>query len=246
MTKRKILSLDYDNCYCIATEVGVRAEFQQNAVTYNAHPILKDRVKVISELCKTYITNLTQDADVVSVYVGSARQSYESDLLYQRKHKNGSVFLALQSLCEENSKIDEKQWIFEPFLLADSVGNRGESLRNMQLNEDEKPSDRAFIDRQNKMPINLDKSKIPLILEQMRDAYEQYPDDELEFHFIDDAEKLIDDINKNLSEDEMPPGMRLLVSRLDYISYIESEKEPEIVKVFESSASRYQSAALTL
>ena len=59
------------------------------------------------------------------MYVGSNRQSYRLDKWNEHNNKNGSVFPALEALCQTRTTVG-RPWTFEPFLLADTGFARGE------------------------------------------------------------------------------------------------------------------------
>lgn len=233
--KITFISQDYDGCYCIMTDAGFVAERDGlNAKTY-WHPFIAKggdyaaQIQPIRDRYNAFLNDITIDAARVHVYVGSDRQSKHLDDLNDHNHHNGSVFPALENLCREKTTL-AKPWQFEPLLMADPVitgaepysRRRGEAYQRItskdadQLGVTEPPT--YFRDAAGKVKI----SKRPILLNQMWDAYRQNPDaTELEFHFIDDRQDLIDDVLLRLNPAEMPPNMTLIASKFDYLGFIE-------------------------
>lgn len=238
---RVVISQDYDGCYSIVTPIGLNAELtQSHNIEFYSNPIYAHIVQSLSEMSDVYgayLTEITQKADAVSVYVGSDRQSFILDKLNRDKHSNGSVFSALQELCEARSTV-ERPWTFEPFLLSDGE-KRGSALEKMSSIPGESdlefnqrqlvtPKPTRFIDKERRKP-----SKIPLLIAQMQDARREYPDDEIEFHFVDDRQDLLKDIQDNLELTDIPSRLTLHISKFDYIGVV--RKEPGsfgLVKTF--------------
>ncbi len=209
---RVIISQDYDGCYSIVAPGGVEHERTGKNLVHYSNPSNRDLTRRMEDTPRQYmeyLASISAGADAVSVYVGSDRQSYGLDQLNARKNKNGSVFSALQILCNEQNTAT-CPWTFEPFLLADGSDPRGTALR--KIRENDVPHNEA------PQPIGGKSSKIPLLIAQMNDAYRQYPGEALEFHFIDDRQDLIDDILNRLDPAKIPPGMTLKVSKFDFIS----------------------------
>lgn len=216
--KRVIISQDYDGCYCIVAPGGVDAELQGANKLFFSQPKnkpLADLLLKIPTLYEAYLSQITANAHAVSVYDGSDRQSHRLDKLNVEHNRNGSVFPALQGLCEKNTT-SERPWTFEPLLMADAGYPRGEALRRMKTGgvDLEIPRYTQFVSG-TKRP-----SKIPMLVAQMKDAYHQYPDDDIEFHFIDDRSDLIEDIEKNLKLEDIPPNTTLVLSKFDYIGVL--------------------------
>lgn len=239
MKTRVILSLDYDGCTSIIAEGGVKAELEgQNKEEYEKpkYDTFKARLLQTPQQYKQYLDQITAGADAVSVYVGSDRQSYTLDKWNADRNKNGSVFPALEALCQTRTTVG-CPWTFEPYLLADTGFERGEALRRIKSETPphlEAPESNG--------------SKIPLLLAQMSDAYRQYHGETLEFHFVDDRQDLIDDICENLDPHLIPPGMTLKISKFDYfgianqdpgslcqVAEILSSQAPQIVQPIVSS-----------
>ena len=220
MIKRVVISQDYDGCYSIVAPNGVENERNgHNKQIYKQYPDLNSKLEKLPGLYNGYLTDLTKEAELVSVYVGSDRQSKELDELNIRRNNNGSAFSALKSLCEKRNQKDGKTWTFEPFLLADGNNPRGSAFERMknssgpQLHAPE-PSRNTDEGRP---------SKIPLLRAQMRDIRKQYPNDEIEFNFIDDRQDLIEDICKYLQPKDIPAGICLKIHKFDYIGVLQDE-----------------------
>jgi len=217
MQTRVILSLDYDGCTSIIAEGGLTAELEapgkKEKYEHPAYVEVKARLLETPQQCNQYLDQITAGADAVSVYVGSNRQSYSLDKRNENKNKNGSVFPALEALCQTRTTVG-CPWTFESYLLADTGSERGEALRRIKsgtLPHLEAPE--------------YGESKIPLLLAQMSDAYRQYPGETLEFHFVDDRQDLIDDICEKLNKHLIPPGMTLKISKFDYIGIANERRE---------------------
>jgi hypothetical protein len=178
-----------------------------------AYAKVKARLLQTPQQCNQYLDQITAGANAVSVYVGSNRQSYYLDKFNVDINKNGSVFPALEVLCQTRTTVG-CPWTFEPYLLADTGFERGEALRRIK----------SGTPPHLKAPEN-GESKIPLLLAQMRDANSQYPGEKLEFHFVDDRQDLIDDIRENLDPHQIPSGMTLKISKFDYIGIANEGKE---------------------
>lgn len=217
--KRVAISQDYDGCYAIAARSGVVNELSGKKKIFYDDPrnkALVSSIKSMPKLFRAYLTSITAEADAVSVYVGSIRQSYHSDKLNADKHKNGSVFPALKGLCRSRNST-ACQWKFEPFLLADGEEPRGTALQRIQSGAGPHRHNR-YQEQRTKLGKS---SKVPLLLAQMWDFARQYPDDELEFHFIDDNIDILTDVLDNLNPKSMPLGMTLKLSRFDYRAFAE-------------------------
>jgi hypothetical protein len=220
MTKRVVISQDYDGCYSIVAPNGVENERNgHNKQIYKQYPDLNSKLEKLPILYNDYLTDLTKEAESVSVYVGSDRQSKALDELNIRRNKNGSAFSALNSLCEERNQKDGKTWTFEPFLLADGNNPRGsafERMKNSSGHQLEAPEPSRNTDEGRP-------SKIPLLMAQMRDIRKQYPNDEIEFNFIDDRQDLINDICKYLKPKDIPEGICLKINKFDYVGVLQDE-----------------------
>ena len=222
LKKRVILIQDYDGCYSIAGPMGLHFELNGvNAVIYNdpQYALFKELVKKIPDIYRDYLSTITEDADAVSVYVGSDRQSKRLDDLNEARNKNGSVFMALKALCIERHSA-ACSWTFEPYLLADGDQPRGTALAKIESGVGPHPHEPYF----GKVTETGRQSKIPMLTLQMADAYREYPGEELVFHFVDDREDLIDDILKHLDPAAIPPGMTLKISRFDFIAFARKEE----------------------
>ena len=231
-----IISQDYDGCYCIMTDAGFAAERDQINASY-WRPFIAGggdyaaQIKPIRDRYNAFLNDITVDAESVHVYVGSDRQSKDLDDLNADNNHNGSVFPALENLCRERTTL-AKPWKFEPLLLADPLitgtepykRKRGEAYQHITKREEPQLSNSEprvyFRDAAGKLKT----SKRPLLLNQMWDAYRQNPEaTELEFHFIDDRQDLIDDVLERLDPSEMPPNMTLVVSKFDYLGIMEED-----------------------
>ncbi len=232
VTKKVVISQDYDGCFDIMTKEGAEAELVRNKWYWfdlcKESGIATDaRLELTRQKYNDYLSSITQDADSVHVYVGSDRQSYALDRHNAKVHSNGSVFSALQKLCKTRSSANQA-WVFEPLLLADPDDKsvrpygkrRGEAHRaigsvNEHLYCAEKES-----------------SKVKLILHQIWDAYRQNPRiDEIEFHFIDDRKDLLDDILKNVSHDLFPQDVAwtFKVTKFDHQAVMSDEEKGPFV-----------------
>lgn len=241
-----IISHDYDGCFSIMTNEGLKVELSRTKEEYwqkwiewvrrhEGEVNVEKRFKLIRKQHHAFLDKITKDATEVRVYVGSDRQSYEIDQHNLKKNNNGSVFSALEGLCARRST-SEQPWVFEPLLLADpKIGGyapflrrRGEAYK--QIKEHSGTYLRVV---EEKITFEDDKGRIqnskrPLLLNQMWDAYRQNPDTPLEFHFIDDRKDLIYDILENLQPKDLPPKMTLVVSKFNYIEMM--EKKPDAHK----------------
>ena len=227
--KITVISQDYDGCYSIMTPIGSDIELNgQNKAVWEKLRAQGfedlDKISLTKKIYGELLDNITKDADEVRVYVGSDRQSHALDQANINVNKNGSVFPALIDLCSTRGSL-KQPWQFEPLLLADPRDltkgpygrRRGEAYQRiinthlLQLDVTEKTT--YFYDNGKAKC-----SKVPLILNQMWDAYRQNPDaTELAFHFIDDRQDLLNDILTKIDPDEIPPNMTLIVSKFDYI-----------------------------
>lgn len=219
--KRVIISQDYDGCYAIAAPEGVKAELEgRNKRFYQQDKILTAQIKLMPMRYNQFLTEITEDADAVSVYVGSDRQSYALNQLNMKHNQNGSVFSALQDLCRVRTT-EDCTWTFEPLLLADGQHERGAAMSRINSKQGphlEAPDPTMFT--KDGKP-----SKIPMIVKQMWDAYRQYPGEELEFYLIDDRSNLLKDVCERLNPRLIPPGMTVHISRFDYIGVTENEPD---------------------
>ena len=228
--KVTIISQDYDNCYSIMTSDGFLAEFNGRNRNYWAKKAV-DKMALTAktrEKYNAYLTVITRDATRVQVYDGSDRQSYLSDQVNIAHNGNGSVFPALEGLCRDRNT-PRQPWLFEHLLMADPLVSgtepflreRGMAYQRIlaghpeQLSPSDKPT--VFINKDGRQVV----SKRPMLLNQLWDAYRQNSDaTELEFHFIDDKQDLIDDVLGSLNPLDMPPNVTLIVSKFDYIGVL--------------------------
>lgn len=234
--KITIISQDYDGCFAIMTAEGLEGEL--NGVNKGSWDASQqegnDNIKMIMASRKRYadfLTKITKDSAEVKVYVGSDRQSFSLDQLNKNIHQNGSVFTALERLCDERNTLTQP-WVLEPLLLSDPYilggkqykRNRGFSYQNIK-NPTTKFHEVMEPLLQFKHPDgSLKNSKRPLLLSQMWDAYRQNAEaSEIVFNFIDDRLDLIQDVLNNLTPSDIPPKMTLVVSRYDYIGDILGE-----------------------
>lgn len=237
--KVTVISQDYDGCYSIMTPDGFNSEFYVKNKGYWEKSRIKkgvDFVVVANQIRDQYnafLTDITENAAEVRVYVGSDRQSYLADDHNARINQNGSVFPALETLCRLRNRPDQP-WLFEPLLLADpAIEGSAPFLRDRgaayeRIRESLGRPHLIFLETEllfKSASGKMIKSKRPLLLNQMWDAYRQNLEaTELEFHFIDDRQDLIDDILGQLSPGDLPPKMTLIVSKFDYIGvYLNNE-----------------------
>ena len=233
MVKRVILSLDYDGCSWVLTPEGLYSEAARTNNKFffdetDKGSAYERRVQlgIAVDKYNRYLTEITTGAANVSVYVGSDRQSKNTDDHNSLNNKNGSVFPAMREICRNRTDFNPScEWKFEPYLIADGYNPKDEKsdikLRGSALGKIE---DKKFTGKHPAAPVSTvfmegtgKPSKAPMIINQMWDAYKQYPRDELEFHFIDDREDIIEDVLKKIKPSDLPPGMTLKVSRSSYI-----------------------------
>lgn len=234
MTKKvTIISIDYDGCFSILTPEGVEITINGNNKEQWEQSGLNivERIKETQQQFNVFLSTITKAATAVKVYVGSDRQSYVTDTKNLNRNHNGSVFPALEHLCKVRST-KSQPWTFEPLLMADPAlegkgpffRKRGAAYELIQKSH----SNQLVITDPPVIFINPEgrpvQSKIPMLLNQMWDAYRQNPKDtQLEFNFIDDRVDIINDILQNLNPDEMPPKMSLAVSKFDALGVVIDE-----------------------
>jgi hypothetical protein len=288
MSKITAISQDYDGCFSLIPEGNIEIFVEQYKATLSRHYLthrrrfaqkddpdleIKQQIeKVCSDMTEifrqsrsqflAYINeSVTADAELVRMYVGSDRQSYQADKTNDEANHNGSVYQALKQFCEQQNKITPKDWQLEPLLAADrydarSGSNRsklrGRALKLMenpqapQLDYDAMEVSPSFIDMDKKPRA----SKWPLLLNQMWDLYRENPGHELEFHFIDDRDDVLLDVEAQLKANiaELPPGMVVKLSKFDYVS-IYNKCEPEgrpslaVLAEFQATAAFAEDAA---
>jgi hypothetical protein len=231
-----ILSHDYDGCFSIMTKQGQYAELNgRNREAWYTWEKNGKNIEQEFEMARKahfeFLKNITKNAGEVRVYVGSDRQSYALDQLNQdNNNNNGSVFSALDNLCK-TMNTPKQGWIFETLLLADRKlgGNpfhrmRGEAYQRIITQAGEQLDVTDPVTEFTNQKGEVKSSKRPLLLCQMWDAYRQNPNaTQLEFHFIDDRDDLIQDILEHLDPNLMPPTMTLVVSKFDYIGVIQKD-----------------------
>lgn len=288
MSKITAISQDYDGCFSLIPEGNIEIFVEQYKTVLSRHYetkrswfaqkgdpdlLIKQQIeKVCSDMTETfrqsrsqflaYINeSVTADAELVRMYVGSDRQSYQADKENDEANHNGSVYRALIEFCEQQNKITPKDWQLEPLLAADRYDARsginrdelrGRALRLMetpqapQLGYDAMKVGPSFIDMDKKKRA----SKWPVLLNQMWDLYRENPGHELEFHFIDDRDDVLLDIETHLKTNiaELPPGMVVKLSKFDYVS-IYNHYEPEgrpslsVLAEFQATAAFAEDAA---
>lgn len=235
--KKVIISHDYDGCFSIMTEEGLKGEL--NGANKACWEQFEKQEVNVAEMFRSiiaqhndFLDEITKNASEVRVYVGSDRQSYNVDQHNLKIHNNGSVFPALENLCQRRST-SEQPWIFEHLLLADPeikeggpfLRMRGEAYKSIK--EKAKEHLEVVVERitfKNHRG-KLTNSKRPLLLNQMWDAHRQNPNAQLEFHFIDDRNDLIEDILKNLKPENLPPKMTLVVSKFNFLGVVERDPD---------------------
>ena len=238
--RKVIISHDYDGCFDIMTPEGLELAINgPNKASWDKYTIetgatILDLITAARDQHERFLRDLTKDADEVLVYVGSDRQSYELDQLNQKAHHNGSVFPALEELCRTYTTAIQK-WSYATLLMADPLisgkgpfrRERGTAYKLIQLKDEEKQLvvNEPPLRFKNEKGV-LCRSKIPMLLNQMWDAYYNNPDaTELQFHFIDDREDLIMDVLSKLNPVYMPPKMTLTASRFDHVGVMTKDDD---------------------
>jgi len=249
MVKRTVLILDYDGCASVAVDSILKKELEKPF--YKAQPTdTPDEIKRKEKSCvalrtavaefKAYIKEVTKNSSAVSVYVGSDRQSKAMDAHNARANDNGSVFPAMKELCASIST-KERPATFEPYLLPDRKDHRGETLRNIEkdgktflpiTHADAKKGD-LIVKTEFILPTGVKaaveaNSKVELIKSIIKDAETAYPDDELEFMFVDDRELLATNVIENITESDFGTNTKSFsVAKFSFAQFVyEATKDP--------------------
>jgi hypothetical protein len=155
-TRKKVvvISHDYDGCGDVLFN-EVKETFRE----CDRIPANKCEKKL-----ESYHQEITKDADIVELYVGSLRQDIEDDERNIEEHKNGSCFKNYASLCVKNN------WVFREFLLGDVKNNlpAGSTMKDRNI------MSFAFF------------KKSYLIEQQLVDVKNNHPDADIYFYFLDD------------------------------------------------------------
>lgn len=207
-----VLSLDYDGCACVLFKEGAE-ECGQYTTFFQKNPLRKNIVKAIREAYELYLTQITEKAKRVELYVGSNRQDQITNQFNMTQNRNGDCFVNYQQLA------DRQGWTFQPLLLADhykKVIFAPTSLSQPRVPALEAGS--AMKDKSISGPF--DKTKIGIILGQLKEIAKDRPNVPTDFYFIDDdyEDKIIPALKQHFltHPKDIPAGVTIHLVKFDW------------------------------
>ncbi len=207
-----VLSLDYDGCGdLLFEEASEKGAFKNNCDPSHEQYLqgLKSAINRTRSSFEDLLSIETTDADVVELFVGSARQNRELDRYNNSCNKNGLCFEMYADLAEK------KHWHFNKMLLSDLIDDSGKlrakpfkagtAMGPLKKNKQGmyKYEEDTFADtlRERREACKIDVYKIVLLTQQIKAIIAKYPNDKIKFVFIDDRLDIMEALQNHFNLD---------------------------------------------
>lgn len=238
---RLVLSLDYDGNACILFKDAL-----EDCNKYKGHfrmrPCFEPTLLEIRAVLDHFLDDTVSGADSVDLYVGSNRQSHKLDAFNMKANQNGSCFTNYEKLAQK------KGWIFRRLLLGDNIelnSQRQEDVTNVR--KPPLPAGSTMADPSIEAPY--DTTKIAIIKYQLEDLARHYPDEEVEFYFMDDDHKdiIIPTLKEHFEKhpQDIPRGITLHLIKFDWFPTLEKHmKEGSMTSLIKASIEEHARNAI--
>jgi hypothetical protein len=173
--KVAVISLNYDNCGAILFDEMLKT-CESDERIIKMIDLFRRSFTTSRNILMKLLDNISADADVVELYVGSDRQDISKDEYLHRLLKRGLCFQNYASLCQQ------KNWTFRKFLLGDAqLGLEvGTTMQNINVIS------------------HITGKMTPIIQAQLKDIENNYCDDEVDIDFY-----YIEADTKNINHNEL-------------------------------------------